>query len=196
MQGIKKSFLAVFILGISIMGGCTPNTVNEEQNKKEVSADVVKNSSIGVSRDLESSNPVEQQEENAQLAWRIEKQTLDDSVRSYLYLQSVDNEAIAVELGYLVGEVFDLKEYKDRYPEGGIIPINSWYGGAGVEVVGRYLDGNALSIMVSPIGDGLEYGSSWEDYEEWYRVDISYDEQGKIAHLSAEEVMNLNNIIT
>ncbi len=118
------------------------------------------------------------------LQWRVESVLdLDNVVKSYLYLYSEANPQVEVELEYIIGDVSSLEAYPQRYPQDGMIPISSWYGGAGVEVVLREIDSNTIAVMAKGIGDGISYSSDWAEYEKWYEIKIKYNSAGAIEAL-------------
>lgn len=117
------------------------------------------------------------------LGWKIETEYIDDILTSYLYLYSKDNVQVKCEVGDITGHVESIEEYKDRYPEDGILPIVSWFGGGGAELVGRYIDKNTIVIMIKTIGDAVGYGVDWDEYEEWCTISIEYNEQGQVESL-------------
>ncbi len=184
MKSIRLLLLVMLIGGICMVSGCKSlEGFNDSVENTNTSNEILSSST-----QLNNTNV---EEKACNLKWRIQTDNSGEIIKSYLYLYSENNEKIECEVGYIEGEVFSLEEYKDRYPKDGVIPINSWYGGQGIEIVGRYIDKSTLMLMSKGIGDGIEYGTSWDQYDEWYRINISYNEQGEIENLEAIELMSL-----
>lgn len=173
---LKALRVIVLVVLIGITSGCTRFEQDNTSVKSTISNEISNNNTVKAS-------DAEVKQKACNLDWRIEEEYIDDIPTSYLYLYSKDNVQVECEVGDIIGHVESIEEYKDRYPEEGILPIVSWFGGGGAELVGRYIDENTIVIMIKTIGDTVGYGVDWYEYEEWCTVSIGYNEQGQVESL-------------
>lgn len=173
---LKALRAIVLVVLIGITSGCTRFEQDNTSVKSTISNEISNNNTVKAS-------DAEVKQKTCNLDWRIEEEYIDDIPTSYLYLYSKDNVQVECEVGDIIGHVESIEEYKDRYPEDGILPIVSWFGGGGAELVGRCIDENTIVIMIKTIGDIVGYGVDWHEYKEWCTVSIGYNEQGQVESL-------------
>lgn len=192
----------------AIVSGCVSSSNHEVSMNGNISHN--ENTSSKVEEELDNdevsqaggNNPeindivTKEYNQNVRLKWRQETKWNEtgDVLTSELYLYSEDNNEIECKVGGVVGELNDVK-YKDRYPEDAIIPLDTWFGGGGTVIVGKILDKNTLVLMIRGIGDSVGYSTKWSDYNEWYKVEMIYNEEGKIQKLISTPLMESEEVM-